>query len=48
MRYAEIGAHAKECHYKPSSDLDSVVRLTGSLRLKFSSVMFVSVWFHTL
>ncbi|XP_058651185.1 uncharacterized protein LOC131551945 isoform X2 [Onychostoma macrolepis] len=48
MRYAEIGAHAKECHYKPSSDLDSVVSLTGSLRLDFSSEMFVSVWFHTL
>ncbi|KAK2896317.1 hypothetical protein Q8A67_010805 [Cirrhinus molitorella] len=24
MRYAEIGAHAKDCRYKPSSDLDSV------------------------
>lgn len=41
MRYAEIGAHAKECLHKPSSDLDPLVsdECTVSLFL-FSDVCF--------
>ncbi|XP_051772833.1 uncharacterized protein LOC127524863 isoform X1 [Ctenopharyngodon idella] len=38
MRYVEIGAHAKECRHKPSSDLDSVeVTQTNWYRKYFAS-----------
>lgn len=51
MRYVEIGAHAKECRHKPSSDLDSVVSVMHlqfhCISICFSSVMFVFVQIYT-